>query len=120
MADTINWHQYILIGKVGKDLTGFANVRIDRATPLGNPYVMYREEQRQEVCESFKSYLEYELDKQTNQPLLDQFESIFNLVSEGKVVNLQCHCSPSSCHGEVIRDKLIEFLVEHEVVPTLD
>jgi len=110
-----NWNQRILIGKVGKELTGFKNIRIDRATALGNPYVLYRPEDREGVCESYKHFLDHELDKQENQPLLELFEHIFDLVCDGHVVNLQCHCTPLQCHGEVIRDKLIHYLELHEV-----
>ena len=110
-----HWEQRILLGKVGKDLTGFKNIRIDRSTPLGNPYVMYRSAQRDSVCDSFDKFLEHELKEQNNEELLEYFEMIFNLVADGHVVNLQCHCSPLRCHGESIRNWLIHFLLEQGI-----
>lgn len=110
-----NWNQRILLGKVGKHLTGFTNIRIDRATPLGNPYIMYRSEQRDEVCDGYEKFLAHELEQQENEPLLTAFEDIFNAVADGQIVNLQCHCSPERCHGESIRDQLIKYLEEHEI-----
>lgn len=116
-ASEINWMQRILIGKVNKNLTGFVNIRIDRATPLGNPYVMHREEQRQEVCDLYATFLNDVLANESSEAILDQLQMILDHLLEGDYVNLQCWCSPEHCHGEHIRKVLIDVINDNGLTP---
>lgn len=117
MPNEINWMQRILIGKVNKNLTDFVNIRIDRATPLGNPYVMHREEQRQEVCDLYATFLDDVLANESNKAILDQLQMILDHLLVGDYVNLQCWCSPDHCHGEHIRKVLIDVINENGLTP---
>lgn len=118
--DISDWKMRLLIGKKARSLTGFKNIPVDRSTPLGNPYVMHREEQREEVCELFKHWFKSQLKEQKNEPLLHAFEEIYYALEDGYYVNLQCHCMPSSCHAESIRNEVIAMLIKNKVVPADD
>jgi len=67
-------------------------VRIDRTSIYGNPYVLDKDGDRDDVCELFeKRYLFYK-------------KSILVKLPELKGKVLVCHCYPERCHGEVLID----------------
>lgn len=63
---------------------------IGRGTPLGNPFIMGIDGDRDEVCNLFEQYALWRLSVQSN--WLDKLE--------GK--DLYCHCTPSRCHGDAL------------------
>jgi excisionase family DNA binding protein len=69
------------------------DVRIDRKSKWGNPFVIGKDGNRSEVIEKYRQWI-------ANQPeLLESLEEL-----RGK--RLGCHCKPLDCHGDV----LIELL----------
>lgn len=68
------------------------DVRIDRGTRYGNPFVMGEDGDRDEVCEAF--VLHY----------LPHKPSIKNRLKPGELSAkvLICHCYPSRCHGDAL------------------
>jgi len=65
-------------------------VRIDRATSYGNPFILGRDGNREEVCELFSHYAAFRLKIQPH--WLD--------VLQGK--DLACWCAPLQCHGDIL------------------
>lgn len=65
------------------------DVRIDRQTKWGNPYVIGRDGSRSEVIRKFEKYLK------TKPELLAALPEL-----TGKV--LGCWCAPQACHGDVL------------------
>lgn len=65
------------------------DVRIDRKTKWGNPFVIGRDGTREDVIHKFAEWIKY-------QPVL--IESLYEL--KGK--RLGCWCHPSACHGDVL------------------
>lgn len=65
------------------------DVRIDRATKWGNPFVMRHESERSQVIEQYRDWI------------LDQPDLMAALPElKGKV--LGCWCAPRACHGDVL------------------
>ena len=70
---------------------------IDRRTKWGNPFILGKDGDRDEVCDKYEGYIRHGRGKW----LLDHLDEL-----EGKV--LGCHCKPLRCHG----DTLIKLLEE--------
>ena len=69
------------------------DVRIDRKTKFGNPFVMRHEAERDEVCEKYRRWLF----EQINAGAFT-LEEIADL--RGK--RLGCWCAPKRCHGDTL------------------
>lgn len=67
------------------EMKGLA-VRIDRGSAYGNPFILGKDGDRDQVCEKYKDYY------------LPHKPSIKKELLRGKV--LICHCYPERCHGE--------------------
>lgn len=84
------------------------DVRVDRASIVGNPYFMKDESMRDEVCDKYEKYFMHNIVNNK-----DFREFVLNLVSiyekYGKL-NLYCWCAPKRCHAETIKN-YIERLV---------
>jgi len=78
-------------------------VRVDRTSgsPLGNPFHMRSESQRDRVCEQYKVWFHAEIRK-GNKDLLGELHRILSLLMQGKDVELLCWCAPKKCHAETI------------------
>lgn len=74
------------------------DVRIDRATPWGNPFKIDRNTSRSEVIEKYRRWI-------AKRPHL--VEALAAEVEE-KGGRLGCWCAPQRCHGDV----LVELLEE--------
>lgn len=83
--------------KTCKDWGKPGDVKIDRTTPWGNPFLMYSERDRDHVCDLYESWFIYSLGKDK-----------IKLLKDAK--RLGCWCAPKRCHGDFLK-KLIEELV---------
>jgi len=77
--------------------------RADRKTPLGNPSIMYSEDQRDEVCDEFYNYFEKQI-LQNNPEIMEQLRLIKLKASESNkpYFKIGCHCTPERCHVDTI------------------
>ena len=103
------------------------DVRVDRASVLGNPFYMHDESERDLVCDQYEEYMramwnndtEYLQDKSISTFLRNKYcDCIRNLVEIYKKygnLRLYCWCAPKRCHAESIR-RLVEELVAKEVM----
>ncbi|NBW22533.1 MAG: DUF4326 domain-containing protein, partial [Caulobacteraceae bacterium] len=64
--------------------------QIDRWTDWGNPYNLPSDGNRNEVCDAFVIYLKYK-------------KSLLIKIHELKGKALGCHCYPSRCHGDHLK-----------------
>lgn len=64
-------------------------IYIGRPTKWGNPFVIGKDGNRQEVVQKYKDYI------LANQSLLSQIHEL-----RGK--DLVCFCAPQQCHGDVL------------------
>lgn len=80
---------------------------IDRRSPVGNPYVMNTESQRDQVCDWYEDYFNHmiELEDQCFMGYLETMKKSLNIYGK---LRLFCWCSPKRCHGETIRKYLMD------------
>jgi len=73
-----------------------------RGTPLGNPYRMSKESDRDTVCGKYEEYFYQQIQK-NNQRVLDMLSQIEDLQKGQTVdVRLGCFCKPKRCHCDTI------------------
>lgn len=72
------------------------DVRIDRRTKWGNPFVIGRDGNRADVIGKYERYIRQRPDLLAALPEL-----------HGK--RLGCHCRPLACHGDVLVKLIAEF-----------
>lgn len=82
-----------------------------RPSPLGNPYPMESEEDRDRVISEYKIWIENQLER-GNQRIMNSLLEIVNHHKKHGHVNLQCYCYPSNCHCGVIRDILEKLIID--------
>lgn len=92
-----------MVTEVVNLLTRSCDVYIGRGTPFGNPYMLGRDGDRQEVIRLYKIDFYFKI---KNDPVFRaEVEAL-----RGK--KLGCHCHPMPCHGDVI----VEYLKQAPVV----
>ena len=99
----------IRVGRVNKDVRGFINIKIDRTTVLGNPFIVRKEVLRDYVCEQHAKDFDIKV-RMKDHEVRKEIIRIFKIVKNGGKVNLQCWCAPKRCHGNHIREFLLEQL----------
>ncbi|MFZ1529011.1 MAG: DUF4326 domain-containing protein [Ferruginibacter sp.] len=89
--------------------------RIDRTTVLGNPYIIGQDGTRKEVIEKYRLLLPQQYG------LLNIIrDSIDAMLERAKTypILLACWCAPLPCHGDVIRDFILNLDSEHDSLQT--
>ena len=83
--------------------------RIDRNSPIGNPFNINQERNRKKVIIYFERFLKNVLknpkDKESK-PIIAYLNQIRNSLKKHGKVRLFCWCSPLPCHGDVIKKYL--------------
>lgn len=83
---------------------------VGRPTPLGNPFEIGKDGNREEVIQKYQEWLSEEMDKQG--PAMNFFVNLFEELVKTGELNLICWCDPKGCHAEIIRDFLVEAIKE--------
>lgn len=87
----------------------FYDIKIDRSTKWGNPFTHIKDRYtkakhivatREEAVESYKEWI-----------LNGEGKHLLNDLHELKGKTLGCHCKPSSCHGDILKE-LADTLTE--------
>jgi hypothetical protein len=74
---------------------------IDRRTPVGNPYPLDDEAERDKVCDEYENWFNtVGLKDPKVMAYLNTMKDY--LAKHGKII-LLCWCSPKRCHGETIK-----------------
>jgi hypothetical protein len=91
------------------------DVKVDRSSPLGNPFNMSNESKRDEVCERYDHWFKEMLTKKPNTPYNSKkvhmaFKIAILTLQEahkkhGKL-RLFCWCAPKRCHASTIKEYL--------------
>ena len=81
---------------------------IGRGSPLGNPFVMRSEADRDRVCDQYQSWFEQKV-ADRDVLVMNELRRLFKLAQRGDLV-LGCYCAPRRCHGETIKRFLEQFL----------
>jgi hypothetical protein len=119
MIEVVNFHYIRDFGLPG-------DIRCDRQTKWGNPFIMYYQSQRDAVCDNYEKYL----DAITKE---DNVDEVRKILSEGGLNQIQvdiwikrtggfldiseiaharrifCYCKPLRCHCDTLARKLMEL-----------
>lgn len=77
------------------------------ASPLGNPFRVGRDGSRMDVIQKYRVWLE----KNRERPRVKtELQQLADLAREQGHLELGCWCAPLACHGDVVRDVLLEIL----------
>ena len=81
---------------------------VGRGSPLGNPYVLRDESERDRVCDQYQEWLDRHIIAGT--PLIvNELMRLLDLARAGDLA-LVCFCAPKRCHGNTIKATLEELL----------
>ena len=84
------------------------SIKVDRSTPLGNPYYMNDESERDNVCDKYATYLAASYNSKAD--VAKEINRIIDVLARCDVV-LLCWCYPKRCHAEeiikLIKEKLL-------------
>ena len=83
---------------------GFHPVRVDRQTPLGNPYPE-KEHGREGCIALYRTWLHQQLIHSDSEASM-QFNDLRKRLLRGENLALMCWCAPLACHANVIRELL--------------
>jgi hypothetical protein len=82
-----------------------------RGSPVGNPFVLKLEKDRDLVCDKYHDWFHKQLI--LNDKLIDYVDMLFEKAKVGDL-NLGCFCAPKRCHCETIKTYLEKRLLEEE------
>lgn len=85
---------------VGKKFDPLAHY-IGRGSPLGNPFVMTSEADRNAVCDKYQVWFE-DKHNQKDPAVLRELDVLLLKALSGDLV-LGCFCAPKRCHGDTIK-----------------
>jgi hypothetical protein len=77
-------------------------VYVGRGSPLGNPFRMAKESDRDQVCEAYEVWLrkQYRLPPSLQRTALDQLVARHRA---GEDLRLECFCAPKRCHADFVK-----------------
>lgn len=82
-------------------------IKVDRSTPVGNPFYMRNESMRDEVCYKYEPYF-YKKVKDAGE-FRDYVAYIYRTALKHDVA-LGCWCAPKRCHADTIAAFINQFL----------
>jgi hypothetical protein len=85
---------------------GYRIERVDRTSPLGNPFPMTHENQRDSVCDQYALWLDQQI-ASNNPPVMAAFNVLLEAYRRGEALALECWCAPRRCHAESIRAAIL-------------
>ncbi len=81
--------------------------KIDRQSPIGNPFNIEHSSQRDKVCDKYEIYFAEEMNKKCSEFTTYINKLVVAYGVHGKLI-LFCWCSPKRCHGETIRNYILK------------
>jgi hypothetical protein len=77
-------------------------IQVCRPSPLGNPFHIGADGDRDAVCEKYAGWLTEQLKDRTS-PQLRELARIYRIYKEYGRLYLFCWCAPERCHAEFIK-----------------
>lgn len=96
-------------GRPAKD----TDVRVDRSSPLGNPFHMRTEADRMKVCEQYAQWLQAQIP--SNRIVCEELNRLIRIYRTHGTLTLWCWCAPKQCHAETIKALLVKKLMEYGI-----
>ena len=76
---------------------------VERSTPVGNPFYLNRESERDFVCDKYKEWF---YDTIHTQDFHDYLKRLTLKYKKYGKLHLFCWCAPKRCHAETIKEYL--------------
>jgi Domain of unknown function (DUF4326) len=93
--------------------TGGKGEYVGRPSPLGNPFRLEREEDREAVISNYERWLRERISRRDRR-VCDELNRLYKKLLEDSELELTCWCAPKPCHADVIRQVLLEAVSRHE------
>ena len=85
-------------------------IKVDRSSPLGNPFYLKDESCRDEVCDKYQEYFDNIVaNPNENEVFMNELRRIYKLSKKYDVI-LGCWCHPKRCHAETILNFLKQYI----------
>jgi len=108
-----------MIEVINKQTSAARGTYIGRPSPLGNPYshlpsacAEFRVATRDEAVEKYREWLTRALE--SDKLVHAAFWNLVEFYRQHGSLTLVCWCAPENCHGNVIRDMIMEALTPSE------
>jgi hypothetical protein len=98
----------IVVNKNRPKRKNFIYIPIHRPYPLGNPFIMRKDDERGAVIERYRN--SFDQLYSTNKNFEKAVNEIIIYLLKGDNVALECYCVPKPCHGNVIKEKILEII----------
>ena len=82
---------------------------VGRPTPLGNPFPMRKESDRDKVCEQYEEWFNEKLSQQ-DPTVLNELRRLFVIGRSQGYLKLGCYCAPRRCHADTIAKFLKNYV----------
>jgi Domain of unknown function (DUF4326) len=80
---------------------------VGRPSPLGNPFKLEHESDRDAVIARYEVWLRERIAAR-DQRVCDELNRLYVIARDTNLLELVCWCAPKRCHAEVIRKVLLE------------
>jgi hypothetical protein len=82
---------------------------VGRPSPLGNPFKLEQESDRDAVITRYEVWLRKRISAR-DQRVCDELNRVYVIARDTGLLELVCWCAPKRCHADVIRKVLLEAL----------
>lgn len=109
----VGWEQSITVVNVRDGWVGVTYVGRGKQSKLGNPFVIGKDGDRDEVIAKYRAWLWVEIQKRGE--VWNELVALAQRVKAGEQLQLGCWCAPQACHADVIA-KCIDWMLRSQKV----
>ena len=88
--------------RIGNKRRGDVGEYVARPSPLGNPWILDDERNRNRVCDLYATWLDKQVQLK-NEVVIREIDRLRRLHEERGDLTLVCFCVPKRCHAEAIK-----------------
>jgi Domain of unknown function (DUF4326) len=99
----------VVILVLNKRNSGSRGEYVGRPSPLGNPFKLEHESNRNAVIEKYEVWLRERIAARDKR-VCDELNRLYVIARDTGLLELECWCAPKHCHADVIRKVLLEAL----------
>lgn len=75
--------------------------KVDRSSPLGNPFPLKNEKDRDEVCDRYRQYFH---ENKSKPKMRFTLALLLHMYKKYSKLRLFCWCAPKRCHAETVAE----------------
>ena len=92
---------------------GHTGEYIGRPSPLGNPFPLRQESDRDLVISKYGRWLKEKIESDEDNPQKQEIRRLAKILVDTGNLDLVCWCKPKRCHGDVIAN-VVKRVVERQ------